>query len=487
MKGPTHWRCRAFPWFVGALFALACNVCLGQAAIPDRLPELKYPPIARAARVQGDVIISFRQAPDGSTVDVTSISGPAMLQGIAIENVKAWHFAPPSEPTGQVFKAIFHFQLIPPDDGFDEDQPTTKVELDGAGGVRVLSILTTGLQRLKCPSAAERELPPAVISGDFVELERWNEIVRVGADGSVTWKFGKTSYRGQIPLAEAKSLLEQFRTQSVWNLCENYYQAGLMDGGGSSFKVRIGGREKSVSEYGDVAPPIFREVEVSVDATADTHQWRHGDPATESIVEITWEDLPKPGKTKLMDAAQRGDDAAFRTALAAGDRLTDVDASGWTPLMYAASSYGNSEESEILKAGANVNARSKRGETALMASAVTGMADQDLLESGADVNAANNVGMTALMLLAQRGDADEIAILLKAGADARRKDATGRTAMDYLNAANCGHPIVEQKDPQWMTIGYSRCNALDLDDYKKSKQLLTKAGARASAKHFVAH
>lgn len=264
-----------------------------------------------------------------------------------------------------------------------------------------------------------------------------------------------------------------------------------MDGGGSSFKVRIGGREKSVSEYGDVAPPIFREVELSVDVTANTHQWRHGDPRIESIIEITWEDLPKPGKTKLMEAAQRGDDAAFRTALAAGERLTDVDASGWTPLMYAASSYGNSEESEILKAGANVNARSKRGETALMASAVTGVADQDLLESGADVNVANDVGMTALMLLVQRGNAGEIAILLKAGADARKKDAAGRTAMDYLNAANCGRPIVEQKDPQWMTIGYSRCNALDPDDYKKSKQLLTKAGARAIpvhwAKHYVAH
>jgi len=471
---------RTWAWFLVTSFAVACSVCQGQATIPDRLPELKYPPIARAARVQGDVIVSFRQAPDGSTVDVTPISGPAMLQGVAGENVKAWRLAPSSESTGQVFKATFHFQLNPPDDGFDDNQPTTKVELDGAGGIRVLSILTTGLQRLKCPSAAERHLPSAVISGDFVEVERWNEVVRVGADGSVTWKFGKTSYRGQIPLAEAKSLLEQFRTQSVWNLCENYYQAGLMDGGGSSFKVRIGGREKSVSEYGDVAPPIFREVELSVDATANTHQWRHGNPRTESIIEITWEDLPKPGKTKLMDAAQRGDDAAFRSALAAGDKLTDVDASGWTPLMYAASSYGSSEESEILKAGANVNARSRRGETALMASAVTGMADEDLLDAGAEVNAANDVGMTALMFLVQRGDADEIAILLKAGADARKKDAAGRTAMDYLNAANCGRPIVEQKDPQWMTIGYSRCNALDQDDYKKSKHLLTKAGARAT-------
>ena len=471
---------RMCSWSLVTSFALTCYVCLGQTAIPDRLPELNYPPIARAARVQGDVIVSFRKTVSGSTVDATPISGPAMLQGVAVENVKAWQFAPSAEPSGQVYKAVFHFQLNPPDDGFDDNQPTTKVELDGAGGVRVLSISTTGLERLKCPSAVERELPPAVISGDFVELERWNETVRVGADGAVTWNFGKTLRRGQITPPEARSLLEQFRTRQVWGLCESYYQAGLMDGGGSSFKVRIGGRDKSVSEYGNVAPPIFSEVELKVDAIANTHQWRHGDPRTESIVEITWEDLPKPGKKTLMDAAQRGDDGAFRAALAAGDKLTDVDASGRTPLMYAAGSYGNSEENEILKGGGNVNARSRRGETALMASAVTGIADEELLEAGADVNAANDAGMTALMLLVQRGEADEIAVLLKAGADARKKDAAGRTAMDYLNAANCGRPIVDQKDPEWMTIGYSRCNALDQDDYQKSKQLLTRAGARAT-------
>lgn len=475
--GPDMARMRN--WHLVALFALTCSVCQGQTAIPDHLPDLKYPPIARVARVQGDVIVSFRQTPDGNTDDVTPISGPAMLQGAAVENVKAWHFASAEESPRQVHKVTFHFQLNPPDDGYDS-QPTTKVELDGAGAIRVLSILTTGLQRQECPSAVERELPLAVMTGDFVELERWNETVRVGADGSVTWKHWKTLWTVHISPAEAKSLLEEFRTQPVWNLCGNYYQAGLMDGDGSSFKVRIGGREKTVSEYGDVAPPVFREVELVVDATANTHQWRHGDPSTESIVEISYEYLPKLGKTKLMDAAHSGDKEEFQAALAAGDKLTDVDASGWTPLMYAVGSYGNSMESGLLKAGVNVNARSKRGETALMASAVTGMADEDLLKAGADVNAVNDVGMTALMLLVQRGDPDEIKTLLKAGADARREDASGRTALDYLNAANCGHPIVKPKDPQWMTVGHSRCNAVDGDDYKKSKQLLIDAGARAT-------
>jgi hypothetical protein len=316
-----------------------------------------------------------------------------------------------------------------------------------------------------------------VISRDFVEVRRWNEIVSVGADGSILWKQGDISHRGQITPTEAKSLLERFRAPAVWGLCGSYDQAGLLDGGSSSFKVRIGGIEKSVGEYGDAAPAIFTDVELAVDASANTHQWRHADPMTESIAEITFEYLPKIGKTKLMDAAHRGDKAAFQAALAAGDKLTDVDASGWTPLMYAASSYSDSVVSAIVKAGVDVNARSKRGETALMASAVPGMADEDLLKAGADVNAVNDVGMTALMLLVQRGDPDEIRTFLKAGADARKKDSEGRTALDYMNAANCGSPIIHAKDPQWMTVGYLKCNALG-DDYQTSKQLLISAGGK---------
>jgi hypothetical protein len=303
-----------------------------------------------------------------------------------------------------------------------------------------------------------------VITGDFVEVHRWNELVRVGADGSIVWKQGDISQGGQITPTDAKSLLERFRAPAVWGLCGRYYQAGLLDGGSSSFKVRISGIGKSVSEYGVAAPAIFTEVELAVDSSANTHQWRHGEPKAESIAEITFEYLPKPGKTKLMDAAHRGDKAAFQAALAAGDKLTDVDASGWTPLMYAASSYSDSVSTVIVNASVDVNARSKRGETALMASAVTGMADEDLLKAGADVNAVNDVGMTALMLLVQRGAPDEIETLLSAGADARKKDSEGRTALDYLNAANCGSPIIKAKDPQWMTVGYSQCNALG-DDY----------------------
>src|SRR5579862_6237131 len=189
---------RIRPWLLLALFGTAFGVCHAQTVVPDSLPELKYPPIARAAHVQGDVVVSFRQTREGRTVDVTPISGPEMLQGIAVENVKDWHFEPKAELAGPAYKVTFHFRLNPPDDGYDDSQPVTKTVLDGTGEVQIIAISTTGLDRSECPTANDRVPPASVVNGDFVELQRWNEEVRVGADGSVVWKRGDLSQTGQI-------------------------------------------------------------------------------------------------------------------------------------------------------------------------------------------------------------------------------------------------------------------------------------------------
>jgi TonB family protein len=176
-----------------ALFATNFRVCQAQTVIPDSLPELKYPPIARAAHIEGDVVVTFRQTAGGRTVDVTPVSGHPMLQGIAVENVKAWQLKPKAELAGPAYRVTFHFQLNPPDDGYDDSQPVTKAVLDGTGQVQVVSISTTGLDRSECPTANDRVPPAAVMNGDFVELQRWNEEVRVSADGSVIWKQGDLS------------------------------------------------------------------------------------------------------------------------------------------------------------------------------------------------------------------------------------------------------------------------------------------------------
>src|SRR5580765_651999 len=132
---------------LATLFTLAFGVCHAQTVVPASLPQLKYPPLARIARVQGDVVVSFRRTPEGRTIDVEPISGPPLLRATAIESVKSWRFEEGAEFAGQAVKVTFHFRLNPPNDGYDDRQPATKVELDGTDGVQVISILTTGLER----------------------------------------------------------------------------------------------------------------------------------------------------------------------------------------------------------------------------------------------------------------------------------------------------------------------------------------------------
>jgi ankyrin repeat protein len=177
-----------------------------------------------------------------------------------------------------------------------------------------------------------------------------------------------------------------------------------------------------------------------------------------------------------MLAAVQGKPKDVEVALAAGDKLTDVDSSGWTPLMYAASAYGGTNVKLLLTRGAAVNARGPRGETALMFAALDGRADQHLLSAGADVNASTQDGVTALMLAAQCGDAEAIAALLKAGAEVSARDAKGRTAMDYLEAAHCGNRLVEESIGSM--IGYGSCNALGKDEFKRAHVTLERAGSR---------
>jgi TonB family protein len=71
-----------------------------------------YPPIAKAARVQGTVVLELRIGVAGTIESIKVVSGPAMLQQAAIDCVKRWSFHPfekdgvPAIATGQ-YNIIF--------------------------------------------------------------------------------------------------------------------------------------------------------------------------------------------------------------------------------------------------------------------------------------------------------------------------------------------------------------------------------------------
>jgi protein TonB len=53
-----------------------------------------YPPIAKAARVSGTVVLHAVISTTGSVIELHVVSGPAMLQQSAIDAVKQWKYRP---------------------------------------------------------------------------------------------------------------------------------------------------------------------------------------------------------------------------------------------------------------------------------------------------------------------------------------------------------------------------------------------------------
>jgi hypothetical protein len=361
------------------------------------------------------------------------------------------------------------------------------------------------VEKDRCPEDHNRQTPPHTAADDFVELERTESFgapayrVRIYRNGLIAWHGEKGNdaegdRAAQIGFAAAESLLALFFTDEFWHACSVEMPSTVPDEDGElparipSLTVRIGGSQKSVNfgAFSFADEDIGPRLAWAVDKAAGTHRWRHGDAASESFGNVR-EDLllPKGGITKLMRAVWRFNPSTaqitlepLRHFLADGADVDAADESGWTALMYAAQ-LGTSDpagaQALLLNAKASVDKPSLHGDTALAAAAYGGHLNTLLLEHGAQINHANAEGVTVLMLLATRHYPDEVQQALKHGADVNARDQLGRTALDYLNAAACGHPIVPP--PRWTSGGWiesSTTPACPPDDegYRSLQKLL---------------
>ena len=146
------------------------------------------------------------------------------------------------------------------------------------------------------------------------------------------------------------------------------------------------------------------------------------------------------GQTPVMLAAAFGSVEAVSLLITAGADVNATSGAGVTALHLAADDAAKTRL--LLDAGANVNAVSQLGRTPLLvaASASTG-ADvvRQLVAKGADLNVADTTGVTPLIAAANADNSEVVHILLARGADVHARAKTGQPSTALIGAAVNGN------------------------------------------------
>lgn len=202
------------------------------------------------------------------------------------------------------------------------------------------------------------------------------------------------------------------------------------------------------------------------------------------------------GMTALMHATDFNGvkQEMLKPLLLAGVNILAEDEYGITALMRATDFTEHTKVvKSLIKAGADVNIKDIKCETALMLAAFYGYPDivKALIKAGADVNAKHDYGRTVLMWATMPGHTEIVQILLKAGSDAginAQDDYTGATAL--MEAAMRGSTeilaslIVAGADVNAKTYGDRTALMIAaVMGYTAIVKSLIKAGADVNAKN----
>ncbi|PTQ09793.1 hypothetical protein CLG96_11475 [Sphingomonas oleivorans] len=158
--------------------------------------------------------------------------------------------------------------------------------------------------------------------------------------------------------------------------------------------------------------------------------------------------LPTPERRQqlLFEAARLGRTDLIASLVQVGADVNAYDARGFTPLILAAYNDHLDTVEALIAAKADPCLPDRdQGNSAQMGVAFKGhdAIAARLLKAGCDVNARNKAGQTALMMAALFGRTSQIDMLIAAGADPAILDASGRSAMSV--ARGQGNEAVVQR------------------------------------------
>ena len=167
---------------------------------------------------------------------------------------------------------------------------------------------------------------------------------------------------------------------------------------------------------------------------SEAHSWPMKAEAGQSSQPLVLVADDQYGNTPLHKAVVIENLEAISDLLAAGADLEARNQNGLTPLHYAAIGGDFEVISTLLAAGADLEARDQDGLTPLHYAASGGSPEviTTLLAAGADLRAQAQVDVTPLHIAASGGSPEAITTLLAAGADPLARDMGGRRPIDWV-------------------------------------------------------
>jgi uncharacterized protein len=389
-----------------------------QHLIQRRVPV--YPPLAKAARVEGTVRLMLQIDANGSVAKVVQTSGPRLLSAAAIEAAQQYRYRP-FEINGVravvLVEATVSFSLSP-------EPPTPRI-----------------------PFPATTDLIPILVEyGDgFISLS-------VSGDGLVEYNGAdrvvvEGKHQAHIRTEEVQELVDAFRQADFFSLRDDY-SVGATDVGTTTTSIRIGSLKKIVSDDWVDVPPALKAVQDAVLKFSHSDQWVKGnaDTVTGLLAETPDAGLRREVLSNILPrAAMYGDTAIVREILSHRVDVERHDVWNGTALIHAAERGLADMVEALLRAGADVRARDKEGRGALIFGAGSGNARvvELLLGAGAKGNEEDRYGDSALMAAAASGNPESALLLLKHGARVNARNKRRQTALLSASTGDAGFAVLD--------------------------------------------